>query len=835
MTRKFNPHRDLWWVGPLLVIVLAAALFWGFTVYDQLVLRQTLDETFAFMRTRISNCENYQANDEAKSLVRLLDKTNELSRVMAEKDTPDEEKLEAYLSNQHLTGALVLDGQMQLQVSAGTEDAAPDWMSLLADVRAQDIVQYPEKTCMLRTEQDGIEYDFVVVARQDAPGVVAAWYRRTGSAEESGDLSMKNLFTGFTFKMSGVVAVSDGQAVISSNSQRLQGMDLDASTTLYSGHQLLPEEELLNLDALDGTWYGRRIHYKDYDLFAFFPEAQVYRTRTLVMASGICVALLVWLLVLVMRSHSEQATLSQSEKRLRIINALSKAYVAIMLVNLQENTVEILRSSKGPSGTPPQPMTGSGQWEQIQRLAAEEYRAPLMEFVDMTTAAERLREHDCLTYTWRTARGGWMLTLLVAQRWSDDGRLQAVLVANRDVTETTEREMEARRIAEKAADDARRANAAKTDFLRRMSHDVRTPINGIRGMVEISRHYPGNEEKQEECRKKILDASGFLLELVNNVLDMNKLESGQVQLDEVPFDLARLTDDTVTVLEVQARERGVELHYSGLQAEHKNLIGSPVHLRQVMQNVASNAIKYTQPGGHVELRMEERWAENGVASFVLTCADNGMGMSEEFQKHAFEPFAQEDSTARTAYAGTGLGLAITKELVERMGGTIRFTSKQGVGTTFVIGIPLRIDTTGLQRRPDLANDGTADVQGMRVLLVEDNELNMEIAQFLLENAGVVVTKAWNGQEAVDTFAASAPGSFDAILMDVMMPVLGGLDAARRIRAMDRPDAAAVPIIAMTANAFQEDVERSRAAGMNAHLTKPLDLPQLLRTLHSYQK
>ena len=812
-----------------------AALFWAFTVYDQLILRQTLDETFAFMRDRISSCENYLANDEAKRLMRLLDKTNELSRVIAEEDTPDDEKLDAYLRTQHLTGVLVLDEQMNTVVGADTDGIVPEWSGLLSDVRVRDIVQYPEKVCMFRTEWNGMEYDFAVVARQDAPGVIAAWYRRTGSAEESGDLSMKSLFTGLTFKMGGVVAVTDGQTVISSNSRQLRGKNLDTSTILNSGRSALPEEELLTLNGLEGTWYGRRIHYKDYDLFAFFPETQVHRIRTLVMASGVCVALLVWLLVLVMRSHSEQATLMQSEKRLRIINALSKAYVAIMLVNLQENTLEILCSSKGPGDAPPQHMNGRTQWEQIQRLAAEEYRAPLMEFVDMTTAAKRLSERDSLTYTWRTARGGWMLTLLVAQRWSDAGELQAVLVANRDVTETTEREMEARRIAEKAADDARRANAAKTDFLRRMSHDVRTPINGIRGMVEISRHYPGNEEKQEECRKKILDASGFLLELVNNVLDMNKLESGQVQLDEVPFDLERLADATNTVLEVQARERGVELHYSGLQAEHKNLIGSPVHLRQVMQNVASNAIKYTQPGGHVELSVEETWAENGVANFALTCADNGMGMSEEFQKHAFEPFAQEDSTARTAYAGTGLGLAITKELVECMGGTIRFSSKQGVGTTFVIGIPLRIDTAGPQCSPDTAADGTTDVQGMRVLLVEDNELNMEIAQFLLENAGVVVTKAWNGQEAVDTFAASARGSFDAILMDVMMPVLGGLDATRSIRAMDRPDAATVPIIAMTANAFQEDVERSRATGMNAHLTKPLDLPQLLRTLHGCRK
>ncbi len=331
-----------------------------------------------------------------------------------------------------------------------------------------------------------------------------------------------------------------------------------------------------------------------------------------------------------------------------------------------------------------------------------------------------------------------------------------------------------------------------------------------------------------------MDASGFLLDLVNNVLDMNKLESGEVRLDEVSFDLEKLVRETNSVIEVQANERDIALHDNGVHAEHRRLIGSPVHLRQVMQNIESNAVKYTPEGGTVTVSCNEIDAKNGVATLEFICADTGIGMSEEFQKHAFEPFAQENTAACTAYLGTGLGLAITKELVEQMGGTIDFQSRQNRGTTFVIQIPLRIDAVASAPKPEKEKAPAAgSVQGAKILLVEDNDLNMEIAQFLLESEGAEVTQAWNGREAVELFAASAPGTYDVILMDVMMPLMGGLEATRVIRAMKRADAATVPIFAMTANAFQDDIQRSRAAGMNEHLTKPLNAEKLIAMIARY--
>lgn len=366
-----------------------------------------------------------------------------------------------------------------------------------------------------------------------------------------------------------------------------------------------------------------------------------------------------------------------------------------------------------------------------------------------------------------------------------------------------------------------------------MSHDLRTPINGIRGMVEISRHCAGDEAKQEECREKILAASGFLLDLVNNVLDMNKLESGEIQLEHTSFDLESLLQETTSVIEVQAAEHGITLRHDPWAGRfaHPRLIGSPVHLRQVLQNVSSNAIKYTPTGGTVQLGVRELEPSDGAVWFEFTCADNGIGMSESFQKHVFEPFAQEDASARTSYSGTGLGLSITKELVEQMNGSIRFESTQGMDALFTIRLPFCVDTEAPVSQPP--QPAPADIRGVRVLLVEDNALNMEIAQFLLETAGAVVTRAWNGREAVDAFAASEPGSFDVILMDVMMPVMDGLEASRTIRAMARPDAGTVPIFAMTANAFYDDIRRSREAGMNEHLTKPLEAQALLAAIARY--
>ena len=379
---------------------------------------------------------------------------------------------------------------------------------------------------------------------------------------------------------------------------------------------------------------------------------------------------------------------------------------------------------------------------------------------------------------------------------------------------------------------AERANAAKTEFLQRMSHDIRTPINGILGLVEIGEYYREDPEKQSECRRKIRDTSHLLLELVNEVLDMGKLESGEVVLENVPFDLPELMHEITDVLEKQAAERGIILHREYGRLPHPRLVGSPLHVKRLLMNVLSNAIKYNREKGRVMLDCFELSSNGDKAQICFVCADTGIGMSEEFQKRMFEPFAQENAGVRSVYGGTGLGMSITKSLVDKMGGTIGVESKQGVGTTYTITLPFAIDNTATEEPARQQTDLTV-LRGRRLLLAEDNALNMEIMEFLLNDVGIKVTKAADGQQAVEAFAASPPGGFDAILMDVMMPVRDGHEATRAIRAMDRPDAKTIPIFAMTANAFTEDHRKALESGMNEHLPKPIDPDALYRLLVKY--
>ena len=376
----------------------------------------------------------------------------------------------------------------------------------------------------------------------------------------------------------------------------------------------------------------------------------------------------------------------------------------------------------------------------------------------------------------------------------------------------------------RAAKKAEAANIAKTEFLQRMSHDIRTPINGIIGMVEVGDHYSKDIEKQADCREKIRYASNTLLELVNEVLDMSKLESGEIVLEEVGFNIDQLSDETVVILEEVAKERNIQIVQEGRSITHPYLIGSPTHVKRVLMNVLSNAVKYNRDNGSIYISYKELESNKpGYSLFEFTCRDTGIGMSKEFQDKIFEPFAQEHMGSRSKYVGTGLGMPIAKSLVEKMGGTIEFTSQEGVGSQFVIRIPFKIDE---EHKTEAVKEATsASIEGLSVLLVEDNELNMEIAKFIIENEGANVTCATNGKEAVNIYKKS-PEFFDIILMDIMMPEMDGYEATKVIRSLDSK----IPIVAMTANAFTEDKIKAKKSGMNAHVAKPLDRDTLVQVV-----
>lgn len=417
--------------------------------------------------------------------------------------------------------------------------------------------------------------------------------------------------------------------------------------------------------------------------------------------------------------------------------------------------------------------------------------------------------------------GGVIAVVVTVRRRADRRRLTDLLQQERDYGD---------KLA-KAAREASSANSAKTEFLRRMSHDLRTPINGIRGMVEVGDANADDLQKQAECRSKNWTASGLLLDLANEALDMSRLESGQVDLNLVPINLVALNCEVRDILERQAEERLVTIISDQQTLNHPYARVSVTHLKRLLLNIAGNAVKYNRQGGYVRLVCREVEPADGVPVYEYTITDNGIGMSEEFQKHLYEPFCREEQQVEGASSGTGLGAPIAKQLVELMGGTMSFTSVLGQGTTFTIRLPFeKCDRSEIpQAVPADAGDGDA-LQGLRVLLVEDNDLNAEIAQFTLSRAGAIVTHAKDGESAVEMFAASAPYEYDAVLMDIMMPGIDGLEATRQIRALDREDAATTPIIAVSANAFADDRRLSREAGMNAHLSKPVSSQELVEAL-----
>ncbi len=388
---------------------------------------------------------------------------------------------------------------------------------------------------------------------------------------------------------------------------------------------------------------------------------------------------------------------------------------------------------------------------------------------------------------------------------------------------------------QKALRTADQANRAKTTFLANMSHDIRTPINGIMGMLGMIDKSPDDPEKTKECLGKIRTSSEHLLQLINDVLDLSRMESGEIQLEHVPFNLQQVGEEALSMVEGQAISAGLKTVAEHLDGSNIWLMGSPLHFKQIMLNLYTNAMKYNKPGGLIYTNMEEVSRTTDTITLKLTVRDTGIGMTKEFVEHElFVPFVQGENGARTKYKGSGLGMTIVKDIIEQMHGSISVESKVNEGTTFTVILPFEIDHSE-HKAQELEDETLADITGVRILVVEDNELNMEIADFILREAGAVVTKAENGSVAVKTFADSPVGSFDLILMDIMMPVMNGLQATTTIRQLDRPDAKTTPIFAMTANAFSSDVNQCIQAGMNEHIAKPLDAAKMLRLIARYVK
>ena len=507
-----------------------------------------------------------------------------------------------------------------------------------------------------------------------------------------------------------------------------------------------------------------------------------------------------------------------------VIMAIGKMYIAIYDINLDEGTYAAVH---GISNVYRDFGDEGKNLDAISRImneiVSDDYKDVMAEFYDLHTLKDRLKDINTVHADYKASDGRWVSARFVVKTRNSDGSAHEVLYIPRVITSEKIKELEYQEEIVKSNLEAKKANLVKTDFLRRMSHDIRTPINGIRGLVKIAQDNEDNKEKIDDCLNKIYESSGFLLSLVNDVLDMNKLESGEITLDHNPFKLDKIINNAIDITKVRANERDITIT-SDIKIEYNDLVGSPLHLAQIFQNIINNAVKYNHKNGSINIALTEELCPGNKVLVKLICADTGIGMSEDFQENVFKPFAQEGNTARGTYEGTGLGMAITKELVDKMGGSIGFSSVLNKGTTFVVELPFDLGESVTKE----VEEENYDVSGLKVLVVEDNEINREIATFMLEKAGIAPTCATNGKEGLEK---AKEGTYDCILMDVMMPVMGGLEATRQLRAMGVD----IPIIAMSANAFKDDVERSLNAGMNAHLSKPIDEKLLVKTIYKFCK
>ena len=715
--KKMKKEKRIHLLGGLIGICVAVvALFYFFHV-EKAEAEERMVEIINYVKVQCSTYTHYNESSESKSLLRAIESARQMStNIDMEIENGGQlrrEFLKENLKTLWVDGILVLDTEGKTDCEYSTDESLTNEITayLQKDI-IMDFAGYEERSYSERfTREDGSRIDIAACARKDEPGIVAIYYYTSLEFTRNYTLTIQGLLKGYSTQKDGTIIVADNGIVVASNDESLLGQNTADNEVVQAMKRHTDSQHIYHLKNEGIGCYGIMLKQRDYYIYAYLPDTEVFHNLP--------------------------------------FGVISVIFFYFLMFSIF--------------------------WFWTYR----------------TNLAHRKQEQE------------------------KDEKYKAELLI--------------------AAKKAEAANEAKTEFLQRMSHDIRTPINGIRGLVNMADHYADDMEKQTEYRTKVKEASNLLLELVNDVLDMSKLESGEIVLEEIPFNLSSISREVFVVIEQMAAEQNIRVAWEKKEITHRDFIGSPGYVKRVMMNILSNAVKYNKENGQIYVSCVEIPSEQPeMTTMEFVCRDTGIGMAEEFQKHIFEPFAQEYMGSRAKFAGTGLGMAISKKLVEEMGGTITFESKKGVGTTFVIRVPFKIDLDA-DKREESKDVSEKSIKGMHVLLAEDNELNMEIAEFLLQNEGAEVTKAWNGQEIVELFRKSEAGEFDVILMDIMMPVMNGYEAAKRIRSLDREDAKKIPIIAMTANAFTEDRIRAKEAGMDEHVAKPIDVELLIKVIHKLVK
>ena len=715
--KRSKKEKRIQMLGGLIGICVAVVSLFYFFHAEKAEAEKRMVEIVNYVKVQCSTYTHYNESSETKSLLRAIESARQMStNINMETENGgqlSEDFLKENLQTLWVDGIIVLDTEGKIDCEYSTDESLANEITeyLQKDI-IMDFAGYEERTYSERfNRKDGSHIDIAACARKDAPGIVAVYYYTPSEFARNYNLTIQGLLNGYSTQKDGTIIVADEGIVVASNDESLLGQNTADNEVVQAMKKHTDSQHIYHLKNEGIGCYGIMLKQRDYYIYAYLPDTEVFHNLPL--------------------------------------SVISVIFLYFLMFSIF--------------------------WFWTYR----------------TNLAHRKQEQE------------------------KDEKYKAELLI--------------------AAKKAEAANEAKTEFLQRMSHDIRTPINGICGMVNMADHYADDIEKQTEYRAKVKEASNLLLELVNDVLDMSKLESGEVVLEEVPFNLRKISEEVLVVIEQIAAEQNIRIVWEKKEITHRDFIGSPGYVKRVMMNILSNAVKYNRANGQIYISCMEIPSEQPeMTTMEFVCRDTGIGMTEEFQKYIFEPFAQEHTGSRTKFAGTGLGMAISRKLVEKMGGTITFESERGAGTTFVIRVPFKIDLDA-DKREEQTDVSKKSIKGLHILLAEDNELNMEIAEFVLQNEGVDVTKAWNGQEAVELFRNSESGEFDVILMDIMMPVMNGYEATKMIRSLDREDAKQIPIIAMTANAFTEDRIRAKEAGMDEHIAKPVDVELLLKVIHKLVK
>lgn len=821
---------------PIVLILLGISCFCFINASDIAKLNDTLDETISFVKSCINRYEIYNANDRVKSLVRLLDKSEELSRVLDAEHNFTAQDMDNYAKQQRLTGVLVLDEKLNVSIQTTQDyDAMSLWKKLIDSKYVRDILESPSKTYMTRLRNEGNIYDFAAVARQDASGVLITYAKKEEVNEKNGDLTMETVFADFPFKMDGSVVISDGTKVVSTNESKLLGLSIEKCNEMYQNTFHESKDHIVRLDAAGRSWYGKKEKIRDYDIYIFFPGMQVFMTRNVVGLSYILIAIVIFTLFRTVRIHMEQESIMREQKRLQIINALGHAYSFILLIDIKKNTLEVVKSADvaGPNYIK-ENLTNEIKKEDIDSMIAPSFQKSYLEFTDMDTMESRLKEHDSLSCVSQTIEGTWIRSMIVPQKYDEKGNLSTVLLAISDVTDEKEHELEQDRILRNALSSAEHANRAKTAFLNNMSHDIRTPMNAIIGFTSLAAEHLDDREIIRNYLEKISTSGKHLLSLINDVLDMSRIESGSVKIEKTNVHLPDVLEDLKTIILESVHAKQQKLLIKMQDVVHEDIITDKLRLTQVLLNIISNAVKFTPVGGTIHILVEEKDSQKaGYAVYSFCIKDNGIGMSKEFQEHVFDSFARERTVTESGITGTGLGMAITKNIVDLMGGTIHLTSKQGEGSEFIVTLECELANKTVQDKQSScpkAEKKHLDYSGKKVLLVEDNELNREIATEILKSLGLKVDCAADGMEAVEIMSSEAGNQYDMIFMDIQMPKMDGYTATREIRTLNDSKKANIPIIAMTANAFDEDRKKAIKAGMNGHIAKPIDVNVILQNL-----